>query len=305
MHEITILSGKGGTGKTTITAAFSSLAESVVICDSDVDAADLFLIMQPEVKQQDAFISGWKCTIESTNCIQCGQCVTQCRFNAIIENKDGRLAIDPFACEGCRLCERICPQQAIVSTKNSGNTWFESETRFGPFIHAQMGVGEENSGKLVSFIRKKAKEKAIETSAQYIISDGPPGIGCPVIASITGAKQVLLVIEPSQSGWHDASRLINLIKNFKVSVSAIINKAGIHQELELVIKDELEKLAIPVLGEVPFSMLFRHAMIEQKNIIEYAPKSSEAEIIRSIWKALINTDKVFKLNKQESEYVRF
>lgn len=286
MHEITILSGKGGTGKTSITAALSSLIKPAVICDNDVDAADLFLILTPDIRQKNNFVCGWNIHINEELCNQCGLCQSYCRFNAIEQKEDGTYHISPFSCEGCRLCERVCPQQAIHSTPNDENKWFESETRFGPFIHAQMEPGEENSGRLVTFIRKKAKELATERNASYILSDGPPGIGCPVIASLTGTDIVILVIEPSISGWHDASRLIDLIANFNIPAYSIINKSGINPEMEATIEKELSDKNIPLLGRVPFDKLFFHAMMEQKNIIEYAPSSECASIIHSIWDKL-------------------
>ncbi|MCT4587704.1 MAG: 4Fe-4S binding protein [Carboxylicivirga sp.] len=286
MHEITILSGKGGTGKTSITGALASLAQSAVICDNDVDAADLFLVLSPEVKHQEKFISGWTAEIDSDTCIQCGICQSHCRFDAISKDNKGLLKIDPLACEGCRLCERICPQKAITSFQNAGNSWYESQTKAGPFFHAQMGPGEENSGRLVTFIRRQAKLKAREIDAQYIISDGPPGIGCPVIASLSGTQQVLLIIEPTQSGWHDAERLIRLIGTFKIPTSAIINKAGIHPQMENKIEAELETLQIPLLAKVPFSHRFRNAMLKHQTLVEYAPHSEEAEILTAIWERI-------------------
>jgi MinD superfamily P-loop ATPase len=286
MHEITVLSGKGGTGKTTITGALTALAESVVICDNDVDAADLFILLQPNIEHKEPFISGNTACINPETCTSCGLCHSNCRFDAIQQTDEGHYQIDPFACEGCRLCERLCPHGAISSNKNDGNTWFMSETRFGSFVHAQMGAGEENSGKLVSFIRKKAKEKAVQAKADFIINDGPPGIGCPVIASLSGTKQVLLVIEPSQSGWHDAERLIQLIRQFNIPVVAIINKAGIHSEMETYIEQQLKNLEIDLAAKIPYSQLFRQAMLNQQTIIELAPESMESQIIRKVWNTL-------------------
>lgn len=286
MHEITILSGKGGTGKTTISAALATLSKSAVICDNDVDAADLFLLLHPIIKQQAPFVSGWTAHIATEKCSQCGVCISYCRFNAIQQNAKGEYEIKSFECEGCRLCEHVCPDKAITSHPNQGNTWFSSDTHYGPMIHAQMGAGEENSGKLVTFIRNKAKEKALQTNARYIINDGPPGVGCPVIASLAGSQQVLLVIEPTQSGWHDVSRLIELINSFRMPISAIINKAGINPHMETKIEAELKSQSIPLLGKLPYSKVFRLAMLAQKPVVEYAPQSDEANIIRNIWNKL-------------------
>ncbi|WP_430809414.1 MULTISPECIES: 4Fe-4S binding protein [unclassified Carboxylicivirga] len=285
MHEITILSGKGGTGKTTITAALTALADSAVICDNDVDAADLFLLLQPTVLENGVFTSGWTAHINDSDCSQCGLCFEHCRYKAI-ELKDGSYHINPFSCEGCRLCERLCPQEAITSTPNSGNQWFLSDTANGPFVHAQMGPGEENSGKLVSFIRRKAAQEAKNRKARYLLSDGPPGIGCPVIASLTGTHQVLLVIEPTQSGWHDAQRLISLIRNFNIPISAVINKSGINQMVEQEVEQGLKRANIPLLAKIPFSRVAREAMLAQKTIVDYAPQSEAAIQIRRAWNYL-------------------
>ena len=186
MQEITILSGKGGAGKTSVAAAIASLAKNAVFCDNDVDAADLHLIFHPKIIEEHDFSSGIKAVIDPEKCSVCGLCMEHCRFSAIHPNNNGIPEVNPFQCEGCRLCERICPEEAIKSVQYNKNKWFISETRFGPFVHARMGAGEENSGRLVTEIRKKAREIATETVADFIINDGPPGIGCPVIASVTG-----------------------------------------------------------------------------------------------------------------------
>lgn len=294
MHEITILSGKGGTGKTTITAALAALAQSAVICDNDVDAADLFILLRPTITEQGTYTSGSTAQLNTDKCSKCGLCETNCRFGAITQTTDHTYSINPFTCEGCRLCERICPEKAITSVPNTGNKWFVSDTCQGQFIHAQMGPGEENSGKLVTFIRQKAKEAAKLQNARFILSDGPPGIGCPVIASLTGTKQVLLVIEPSQSGWHDAQRLIELINSFNIPMAAVINKAGINNEMEQLIELQLSAVGITLLAKIPFSKTMREAMLAQMTIIEYAPESKEAMLIRTIWQSLKQQQEAFQ-----------
>ncbi len=294
MHEITILSGKGGTGKTTITAALAALAKSAITCDNDVDAADLFLLLRPDIIEEGTFTSGWTAKIDTDACTQCGLCADLCRFNAIAQSTGNTYSINPITCEGCRLCERICPEKAITSVPNTGNKWFVSDTCQGQFIHAQMAPGEENSGKLVTFIRQKAKEAAKLQNARFILSDGPPGIGCPVIASLTGTKQVLLVIEPSQSGWHDAQRLIELINSFNIPLAAVINKAGINQEMDRLIELQLSAVGITLLAKIPFSKTMREAMLAQMTIIEYAPESKEAMLIRTIWQSLKQQQEAFQ-----------
>ncbi|MGB5435821.1 MAG: 4Fe-4S binding protein [Maribacter sp.] len=283
MREITIVSGKGGTGKTSLTAAIASVAEKAVFCDNDVDAADLHLILQPQILEVYRFSSGWKAVIDEMECTNCGICMDHCRFDAIAYNSDGQLVIDPYQCEGCRLCERICPEHAISSSQNNNNQWFVSHTRFGELVHAQMGPGEENSGKLVSQIRKKAMEIAKNTQAEYIINDGPPGIGCATISSISGTDAVLLIIEPTISGFKDAQRLIDLIGIFNIATYAVINKYDLHLALTTIIEDYLKSRKISLLAKIPFDIEMVTSMTQGKTIIEYNPTSPIAIQIRDVW----------------------
>lgn len=282
MKEITILSGKGGTGKTSVTAAFGSVAAKTVYCDNDVDAADIHLIFQPEIKEQYTFSSGWLVAIDSSKCTGCSICLDYCRFDAIRTNTNGTLSIDPFKCEGCRLCERICPVNAINAEENNNNHWYVSSSRFGPLVHAKMGIGAENSGKLVTRVRKKAKEIAISSDFNFIINDGPPGIGCATIASLSGIDAALIVLEPSKSALHDAQRLIELIQSFKIEAFGIINKYNINDELTKLIENYLESQSVPLLAKLPFDKDMVHAMTNGKTIIEYNP---EAEISQKIIRA--------------------
>ncbi len=231
MQELTILSGKGGTGKTSITAALASLALNAVICDSDVDAADLHLILQPKILQKEVFEGNYIAEINPELCHNCGICMEECRFDAIHLNQQDEYYINPLQCEGCRLCERLCPENAIKSIKSRNNFWMISDTRYGKMVHAHMGAGEENSGKLVTQVRKLARDIAKAENNDLIINDGPPGIGCPVISSLSGTQMVLLVIEPSKSGLHDIKRLIQLVSDFKIPMKAIINKYDIQLEI--------------------------------------------------------------------------
>ncbi len=284
MKEITILSGKGGTGKTSLSAAFASVSKGAVLCDADVDAPNLHLILQPETRQKEVFEGAYIASIDPETCKSCGLCETLCRFNAIGHTSEGTYVIDPLSCEGCRLCERECPVGAIHSERSKRNFSFISATRFGSFVHAAMGPGEENSGKLVADLRNKAKEIARTEKAAYLITDGPPGIGCPAISTITGTDTVVIITEPSVSGLHDAERLVELVKKFRIPVYAIINKADIHlamaNQLEAYFKNE----GIPVLVRLNFDDLFTRAMKHGQSVIEFDPESETSHKIRKAWK---------------------
>ena len=286
--EITVLSGKGGTGKTTITAALAALAKDTVYCDCDVDASDLHLLLDPQIKESHEFSSGLKAVIDQDKCIACGLCETECRFKAISQPEPGVFKIDPYKCEGCRLCERICPAQAIYSVENKNNQWYVSDTRFGTLVHARMGPGEENSGKLVTTVRTRAKEIAGQKGLKNILNDGPPGIGCPVIASITGASKVLFIVEPSKSGIHDIIRLADLVSKFNIPAFAIINKYNLNAEMSRKAEQALSDLNIPVLGVIDFDDRFVKAMIKGETIVEYAPDSGITKLIKSISMKLFN-----------------
>ena len=286
MREITILSGKGGTGKTTITAALASVAENAVFCDNDVDAADLHLLLKPEVREKHVFLYGWIMEIDPDTCSACGMCEDHCRFDAIHTNVAQNYYINQMQCEGCRLCEKICPEHAIWSSLNSNNNWYVSDTRFGTMVHAKLSPGEENSGKLVTQIRKAAKDKALEKHAEFILNDGPPGIGCSAISSLTGSDLALVVIEPTKSGYHDALRLIDLIKSFEIKAFAIINKCDLSPAMTQHIKNDLFNSGIEIIAEVPFNPDVVNSMIQEQTIVEYNPHSEISAIIRNIWNRL-------------------
>ncbi len=288
MKEITILSGKGGAGKTSVAAAIASVAKNAVFCDNDVDAADLHLIFNPEIKERYDFDSGTLAVIDPDVCTNCGICVEHCHFDAIHPNAIEQLEVNPFQCEGCRLCERVCPEGAIESVYNNNNHWFVSNTRFGTLVHAKMGPGEENSGKLVTEIRKKAKEIANQINADFIINDGPPGIGCSAIASITGTDAVLMVIEPTLSGLHDAKRLVELINTFNIPVFAVINKFDLNREITEKVKNYLDENSISLIGKIPFANEMVESVVNEKTIIEYAPDNKISKEFYSIWEKIKN-----------------
>jgi len=290
MQEITILSGKGGTGKTTITAAIASIAKKAVFCDNDVDAADLHLILTPNILEENSFDSGSKAIIDIDKCTNCDICIDHCRFDSIHYDKDDNIYVNPFECEGCKLCERVCPADAISMIRSLNNYEYVSKTRFGYMVHAKMGAGEENSGRLVTSIRNKSKEIAKENNLDFIINDGPPGIGCPVISSVTGTNKVLLVIEPTKSGFHDIKRLIELLESFKVKTYALINKFDINTEISTEIEEFLKTINVPLLAKIPFDTIIVEAMINKKTINEFAPNSVISEKIKEVWSVLSSTD---------------
>lgn len=290
MREIVVISGKGGTGKTSITASFASLAENkAVIADCDVDATDLHLICRPEVLEENDFFSGNEAVINPDKCIGCGKCQELCRFDAIEKrvNESGKTvyAVSETGCEGCGVCVRFCPGEAIEFPDRWCGKSYKSTTRFGPMFHAKLGVAAENSGKLVSLVRTTAKEYAQKEGYEKIIIDGPPGIGCPVIASITGADQVVVVSEPTLSGEHDLMRVADLAVHFNIPVSLIINKWDINPEMADRIISAAQKRGIEILGKVAYDSAFTKAQINEKSIVEFEEsKDSEAsKQIISIW----------------------
>ncbi len=278
MKEILVVSGKGGTGKTSITAALASLFKTAVLADCDVDAADMHLILKPEILSTHDFMSGHEAVIRQEDCIACGQCSPKCRFEAIRATEDGTYAVDPFACEGCGVCVWTCPVNAIEFPESHCGQWFESKTRFGTMIHAKLSVAAENSGKLVSQVRQEAKRVAEEEGNNIILIDGPPGIGCPVIASMTGVNTVLLVTEPTLSGIHDMERVIDLTKHFGIDVSVCINKYDVNHDLTKNIERNLVTREIPLLAKVPYDKAITAAQIEGKSVVEYSDSPAAREI---------------------------
>lgn len=263
MKQLTIISGKGGTGKTTITAAFASLAKNAVLADADVDAADLYLILNPDIKSQEEFYGGYIPVIDRGKCTECEVCEELCRFDAIND-----FAIDDIACEGCGLCALACPSEAIKMERGLSGHLFTSQTRFGPMVYARLGVAQENSGKLVSLVRQRAREIAEKEGRNLIIVDGPPGIGCPVIASIGGVDMVLVVTEPTISGIHDMERIAGVAKHFKVPALVCINKYDINMENSTKIELCCRENGIEIVGNLPYDVCVTKAMVQGKSIIE-------------------------------------
>jgi len=284
MKQITVISGKGGTGKTTLVGAFASLAENKVLADCDVDASDLHLILEPEIKMSDDFKGLKTACIDESKCIKCGKCYELCRFNAI-EN----FRVNEMLCEGCGVCEFICPVNAITMKEKIAGKVFISETRFGPLCHARLYPGEEASGKLVTIVRNKAKGIAEERNLDLIIIDGSPGIGCPVIASIGGVDLALIVTEPTVSGIHDLKRILNVTEHFGVKAIVCINKYDINTKRAMEIEDYCNENDIIISGKIPYDMNFTRAMVNGKTIMEYINSNNNiSKIIKGIWDEINN-----------------
>jgi MinD superfamily P-loop ATPase len=284
MKELVVISGKGGTGKTSLIAAFASLAESKVLCDADVDAADLHLIMNPQVLMRADFKSGHTADINKNKCTDCGLCLDLCKFSAISDD----FIVNPIDCEGCGVCVYFCPEKAIDFPENTCGEWFNSDTRFGPMVHARLGIAEENSGKLVTLVRQESKRLADEKNLDLILTDGPPGVGCPVIASIGGASAVLIVAEPTLSGIHDMERVVQLANHFKVPAMVCVNKFDLNPHLTRDIENFAKDEGLSCLGRIPFDPIFTKAMVQGQTIFEYNSDSSAGEAVNKIWNTLSN-----------------
>lgn len=278
MKEVAIMSGKGGTGKTTIAAAFASLAENAVLADCDVDAADLHLILEPSIRERIPF-HGMELAVKDEGlCNDCGECGKHCRFGAI----DAFNAILPERCEGCAVCELVCPKGAISMVERVSGTAYLSETRFGPMAHGELGAAEEASGKLVTLVRSLARKIAAERSSQLILIDGPPGIGCPAIATLTGVDLVLAITEPTVSGVHDLGRVLDIAEHFKTKVAVCVNKYDINPGMTMRIHEYAAKRGIEVLGKIPYDIAATSAMVEGKTVIEHSDGPLSAEL-RRLW----------------------
>jgi MinD superfamily P-loop ATPase len=279
MKQLTVISGKGGTGKTSITAAFASLAEDVVFADCDVDAADLHLIFKPEVKQTMGFHGLKIAAIGKKTCIDCKKCYESCAFDAITKNID----LIKEACEGCGVCAYVCPVDAICMRERDSGYAYISESRFGPLAHAALKTAEEASGKLVTVVRENAKKLAEEKKKNLVLVDGPPGIGCPVIASITGVDLVLVVTEPTLSAIHDLERILHVARHFDIPAVVCINKHDINLDNTKKIEQYCKGETIDVVGKLPYDITITRAMIQQKNVIEFSDGTLSREI-KDMWK---------------------
>ncbi len=281
MKQLVVISGKGGTGKTTVVGALAALAERPVLADCDVDAADLHLLLAPEVEEAGEFTGPLEPVIDIEACTGCGACVEHCVFDALAL-RDAVAALDAVACEGCALCSRVCPVDAIAMRPVVAGHWFVSRTRFGPLAHAKLGVAQENSGKLVTLVRNKAAELAEQADAPWLLVDGSPGIGCPVIASLAGADAVLIVTEPTLSGKSDLLRVAGLADHFGIAALVCVNKWDINEALTADIEHECQRRGYRLVGRIPYDAAVPRSIVAGVPLIEY-DSGPAAMAVRDVW----------------------
>jgi MinD superfamily P-loop ATPase len=288
MKELVVISGKGGTGKTSVVASFAALAENVVLADCDVDAADLHLVLAPSTIRREKFSGGSRARIMTGHCTACGKCEEVCRFDAIFYDAPGNgrvdrtYRVDPIACEGCGVCAHFCTDRAIEFAPVVNGEWFVSETRCGPMVHARLGLAEENSGKLVSTVRTEAKKLAEQRKLDLLLIDGSPGIGCPVIASITGADLVLVVTEPTLSGRHDLARVAELTKHFGIPTLVSVNKWDLNEQVAGEIETDAAGRGMRTVARVRYDPAVTEAQIRGKSVVEHASDGAAADV-RRLW----------------------
>ena len=282
MKQLAVVSGKGGTGKTSITASFAALARSALLADCDVDAADLHLILTPTVREKEDFSGSRKAVMDPEKCTRCGMCEEVCRFNAIRE-----LVIDPYACEGCSVCTVVCPGDAIAMEDADTGEVYVSDTRHGSLVHARLNIGEEAGGKLVARVRARARELAEANDKPLVIIDGPPGIGCAVIAAIANTDLVLAVAEPTRSGLHDVQRVVEVARHFGITPALCINKADLNQDITCELKEWAKENDVMVVGELPYDNVVTEAMVAGKAVVEHAPEHALSRELTTMWVRLL------------------
>lgn len=283
MRQIVVISGKGGTGKTVLASSFASLARNKVMVDCDVDAADLYLVLKPRIRERHVFRSGYTAEVDATKCTGCGNCLRVCRFGAVSSG----FSVDKLSCEGCGLCSRVCPSGAIDMEERVCGEWFVSDTVYGKMVHAKLGIAQENSGKLVARVKQAAEDIAKTEGCGHIIVDGPPGIGCPVIASLSGADFAVIVTEPTLSGMYDLKRVLGLTRHFKVEAGVVVNKYDINiknlQGIELFCLEN----GIGLLGRIPFSSEVSRSIVKCVPAVDHMENDVSSEI-RAIWGKIEN-----------------
>jgi MinD superfamily P-loop ATPase len=285
MKQLVILSGKGGTGKTSVAAALAHLASEelpIVLADADVDAANLELVLAPTKLEEHVFMGGQVAVIDPDLCQLCGRCHEVCRFDAIIPGDD-TYRVDPLACEGCASCVYQCPEDAIHSEEQQAGLWFRSDTRFGPLFHAHLFAAQENSGKLVTLVKQNGRLLALDEGRELLIVDGPPGIGCPVISANAGADLALLVTEPTVSGVHDLERILGTVNHFRVPALVLINKADVNPAHAASIEAYCRAQGIDLVGRLPYDTVVTEAMVQGQPVTIYQPEGAMATALRKVW----------------------
>jgi MinD superfamily P-loop ATPase len=291
LKELVVLSGKGGTGKTSVAAAMAHLGQEdpgfvhIVLADADVDAANLELVFRPVPIRREDFWGGQIARIDAEACNNCEECVQICRFDAI-RTHDGQLQIDPMSCEGCAACFYICPQGAISMQAQLAGAWFRADTRCGPLFHAALRPGEENSGRLVTLIKRHARQEAMAQDDTLLLIDGPPGISCPVISTISGADLALIVTEPSIAGFHDLRRVLDTARHFRVPAAVCINKVDLSEEWAVAIEAECRAQGLEILGRIPYDEAVTRGMVAGQPVTAFAPHSPASQALRLIWQRI-------------------
>ena len=285
MKQITVISGKGGTGKTTLVASFAALAENKVIADCDVDAPDLHLLLHPEIIKKEEFKGLKVAVMDKTLCTECGTCEETCRFNAIALTEESGYAVNPARCEGCGACVFACPQEALTLKERVSGYAFVSKTKYGTMAHAQLNIAEEASGKLVTVVRNTAQQVAEKESCELILIDGAPGIGCPVIASLTGVDLALIVTEPTMSGLHDLERILDVTRHFGIGSVVCINKYDINEENSKRITEFCRQRGVEMVGNIPYDPVVTEAMVAGKPVIEFS-EGRVSDAIKNVWEGI-------------------
>ena len=297
MKQLVILSGKGGTGKTSVAAAFAHLAHSVpspvqaVLADADVDAANLELVLKPYKLEEHEFYGGSIAVIDGDLCQGCGNCEQVCRFEAILlpDSKNGNCyRVDPIACDGCAACVYQCPEQAIHMEVQLAGHWLRSESRYGALFHAELRPAQENSGKLVTLVKQQARLSGLDAGADLVIVDGPPGIGCPVISAASGADLALIVTEPTAAGIHDMERVLQLAQHFGLPILVCINKADIYPEGLIQIQKYCEQNEVEIAGNIPFDPSVLWAMVKGEPVTVFAPEAPASQELKRVWQRIVS-----------------
>jgi MinD superfamily P-loop ATPase len=284
MKQLVVLSGKGGTGKTTVAAALAHMASRelpIVLADADVDAANLELVLDPTKQEEHGFIGGQLAVIDPEKCTACGVCAEVCRFDAVLPG-DEAYQVDPLACEGCASCSYQCPEEAIRMEEQQAGLWFRSDTRFGPLFHAHLFAAQENSGKLVTLVKQQARLRGLDTGAALVLVDGPPGIGCPVISASAGMDLALHVVEPTVSGVHDLERIMGTTDHFGVPSLVLINKADLNPTRSEEIAAYCAGRSVEVVGRVPYDDVVTEAMVQGQPVTDYAD-GPVTEALKETW----------------------